>query len=292
MRSFDYIRPATIEEATQALGDAPDDALLLAGGTAAVVLMNLGLLRPERVVDIGGVDGLRALSDTDAGLHIGALTTLRALETGGILGARYPLLAEAAGQVGSVRVRNAATVGGSVAYAEPQSDTPVALMALGAAVEVVGQMGRRVVPLESFYRGPYETGLDRDDGEVVAGIDVPAPRERTGGCHMKFTVGPSENKPVANVSVLLELDATGLCADARVVLGAVGPVPLVAERAGALLRGETLDDARVAEAARVASEEADPIEDLRGSEWYKRRIVKVLAERGIRCALQRAAARA
>ena len=200
--------------------------------------------------------------------------------------AAYPLLAEAASQVANVRVRNVATGGGAVAYGEPQTDTPTALTASGAVVHIAGVSGERSVPIDEFYAGPYETVLEQ--GEIVSGIDVPEPPPHTGGAHIKFTVGSPENKPVANASALVTVEpSSGACTAARVVMGAAGPVPVVASAAGALVGVEASPE-RIAEVAAAAAEEADPIEDLRGPEWYKRRILRILVERALTCALQRA----
>ena len=287
MRNFEYAQPASVSEASRLLADS-GDALALSGGTAAVVLLHLGLLRPSLVVDLGGAAELHGVEERGGGMRIGALTTIRTLETSPAIAAAYPLLAEAASQVGSVRVRNAATVGGAVAYGEPQTDVPTALIALGAEVEAQRGETRRSLRLADFFHGPYETDLEH--GEIVASVSLPPPQPRAGGCHAKFTIGSMEHKPVANASAIVALDADGACRQARIVVGAVGPTPLVAERAADVLLGGRIGDAGVREAARIASEDAEPIDDLRGSAWYKRRIVGVLVERALRRAAERAAA--
>jgi carbon-monoxide dehydrogenase medium subunit len=285
MRAFDYIKPSTVAEAVSFLADKADDSLVLGGGTAAVVLLNLGILRPRYVVDIGGIASLRETS-TNGALHLGALTTIRSLERDAAIQRSHGLLASAASQVANVRVRNVATVGGAVSYGEPQTDTPVALTALSATLTIVGASGERRVPIDQFYVGPYETVLA--PGELVTGIEVPNLGAGTGGCHEKFTIGSPENKPVANVSALVTIDpSTGRCTEARIVMGAVGPKPVVAAAARGLI-GETLDDDRIAEVAASAATETDPVDDLRGPVWYKRRITKVLVERALRCARHQA----
>ena len=143
--------------------------------------------------------------------------------------------------------------------------------------------------LEEFYLGPYETALKV--GEVLTEVYVPLPPPGSAGCHMKFTIGSPDNKPVANVSTLVQLDAAnGRFVDARIVMGAVGPVPMMAKEPASLLKGERPEGKLIAEVARRASEQADPVDDLRGPAWYKRRIIKVLVERGLKCALERAMA--
>ena len=285
MQPFEYVRPDTVAEATRFLADHADSSFVLGGGSAAVVMLELGVVRPEYVVDLGRLEELDGIEQNGT-LRIGALTRIRTLELAPQVRRDYGLLAEAASQVANVRVRNVATVGGAVAYGEPQTDTPTALMALGATVRIAGPEGGRTTPLEEFYVGPYETVLR--PGELVAGVDVPHPPAGSGGSHLKFTVGSPENKPVANASALVVVEpSSGVCRAARVVMGATGPTPVVAQAAGGLI-GDAPTSARVAEVAAAAAEEADPIEDLRGPIWYKRRITKVLVERALTCALQRA----
>ena len=288
MRRFEYLQPSSVQETVGILDREGEDALLLAGGTALVVLMSQGLLRPRCVVDLGGIAELSGVASVgDGGVRIGATTRLSELQGDGSAVTSHQPLREAASQVASVRVRNVATVGGSVCYGEPQTDVPPALIALGAQAVLVGPQGRRSVEMQHFYVGPYETVLER--GELLTEILLPPRRAGAGGCHVKFTIGPRENRPVVNVSVALTVDpATGRCGNVRIAMGAVGPVPILATGAMQLLEEELPDDRLIAEAARLASEQADPADDLRGSVWYKRRIVRVLVERAMKCALERA----
>ncbi len=291
MRPFEYVRPSTVDEATSFLREHGDDALVVAGGTAAVVMMSLGVLRPSYVVDVGSIAELRGSRSDAGGLRLGALTTVRSIERDPALAGGYGLLSEAASQVANVRVRNRATVGGSVCYGEPQTDLPPALIAMGASASVAASTGAasgstRTVPLDGFFVGPYETVLE--PGELLAEITVPQPEPGTVGCHTKFTIGSPENKPVANASVLLRLDEAGRCVEARIVLGAVGPVPVVAGDAAALLAGEVPSEKLIAEVAARAADATDPQDDLRGPVWYKRRIARVLVERALSCALRKA----
>ncbi len=291
MRPFEYVRPATVGEATSFLREQANDSLVVAGGTAAIVMMSLGVLRPRYVVDVGSIPELRGLHADGAGLRLGALTTVRSIERDPAIAGAYGLLADAASQVANVRVRNRATVGGSVCYGEPQTDLPPALIAMGASATIAASRGAgrestRTVPLAGFFEGPYETGLE--PGELLTEITVPEPPQGTSGCHAKFTIGSSENRPVANASALVRLDEGGRCVEARIVMGAVGPVPVVAGDAAALLAGEVPDAKLIAEVASRAADATDPQDDLRGPVWYKRRIARVLVERALSCALRKA----
>ena len=286
MRPFEYVRPTTVGEATDFLREQGDDALVVAGGTAAIVMMTLGVLRPSYVVDVGSIPELRGSSAGGGGLRLGALTTVRSIERDPGIAEAYGLLAEAASQVANVRVRNRATIGGSVCYGEPQTDLPPALIAMGASATIAAAGRTRTVPLAGFFEGPYETVLE--PGELLTEITVPQPEPGTAGCHAKFTIGSPENRPVANASVLVRLDEAGRCVEARIVMGAVGPVPVVAGDAAALLAGEVPDAKLIAEVAARAADATDPQDDLRGPVWYKRRIAAVLVERALLCALRKA----
>ncbi len=293
MHRFEYVRPDTVQEATAFLETNHEDSLVLAGGTAVIAMLSQGILRPRYVVDIGGLPGLKGFRRENGSFRIGALTPIAMLHQDPFA---PDLLAEAASQVASIRVRNVATVGGSVCYGEPQTDLPPALVAMGARAHVEGARGERWMDLGDFFLGPYETALK--PGELLTELEVPVPQPdprsggegtgRSGGCHMKFTVGSLANKPIANASCLVQLEGQ-LVRDARIVLGAVGPIPMTAREAAALLIGRRPDEKGIAAAAAKAADESDPVEDLRGPEWYKRRMVKVLTERAIKCALRRAA---
>ncbi|MDA1174291.1 MAG: FAD binding domain-containing protein [Chloroflexi bacterium] len=151
MRPFEYIKPSTVDEATSFLSQNAEDSLIMGGGTAAVVLLHLGVVRPRYVVDLGGIGALRETT-MKGSLHLGALTSIRSLERDPAIAADYNLLSEAASQVANIRVRNAASVGGAVAYGEPQTDTPVALTALDATVEIAGASGARQIPIAAPMR--------------------------------------------------------------------------------------------------------------------------------------------
>ena len=288
MRRFEYLRPTSLQETTGFLEEHQEEVLVMAGGTAVVVLMSQGVVRPRYLLDLGGLSPLKGIQAMDGeALRIGALTPIRTIQKDPLIGSTFGMLAEAASQVASVRVRNVATVGGSICYGEPQTDMPPALIAMGATVTIAGTKGTRSVALEDFILGLYETALE--SGEVLSEVIVPSPQNGSAGCHMKFTIGSPANKPVANVSTLVRLDpTTQRLAETRIVMGAVGSVPTLAMEASSLLMEEQPDEKLITEAARLASEEADPVEDLRGPVWYKRRIIKVLVERGLKCALQRA----
>jgi carbon-monoxide dehydrogenase medium subunit len=284
---FDYHRAATVQEAVGLLVRLGQEATVLAGGQSLIPLMKLRLARPPHVVDINGIPGLDGIAERDGVLAIGALVRESDLEASALVAQRYPLLADACRVVADPLVRNLATVGGNLAHGDPANDHPAAMLALGAEVVAVGPGGSRRIPVASLFTGPLETALRPD--ELLTEIRVPRPGPRSGGAYLKLErkVG---DFATAGVAVQLELDASGACARAGIGLTNVGPTPIAARRAAASLEGRPADEAALREAARLAAEESDPSEDLRGSVAYKRDVVRVLTVRALRRALERARA--
>lgn len=283
MRPFAYYEPRTLDEAVALLGQADGPASVLAGGTDLLVEIKEGLRRVDHVVNIKRIPDLTGLryDDTD-GLRFGALTTTREIETSPLVRAHYPNLAQAVSALGSVQVRNRATVAGNICRASPSADTPPPLIADGASVRLVGPSGERTLPLEDFFVGPGKTVLGQ--GELVVEFSVPAPPPHTGQVYLKHGRRAAMELATVGVAVTLTL-ADGVCCAARVVLGAVAPIPLRARQAEAVLRGRVVDEGVVEAAAEAAMAEARPISDVRASADYRREMVRVLTARATRRAL-------
>ena len=176
-----------------------------------------------------------------------------------------------------------ATVGGNLAHGDPANDHPATMLALGAEVVAVGSGGERVIPVSDFFEGPLVTALNQ--GEILTEIRVPAQPEGSGGAYLKLErkVGDYATAGVAAVITVSD----GVCQQAGIGLTNAGPIPVKASSAESFLVGKKLDDETIREAARLASEEAQPSADLRGSEEYKRDMVRVIAGRALRMALER-----
>jgi len=278
MRRFELVEPTSLGEACALLAER-EDRRAIAGGTALLVLIKLGLYIPTTLVNLKKVQGASDVEVTpDGGLRVGALASVYDVETAAAVRERYPLLAQACHVVANIRIRNLATIGGNVAHGDYQSDPPTALLALDAAVELTDGRRTRQVALADFLLGPYETALA--PGELVAAVRVPPLAPDFHGTYLKFTTRSSEDRPCAGVAALVRTEA-GRCADVRLAVGAVSPVPLRVRRAEELARGEcltpTLIEAMAAEAARAV----EPLEDLRGPADYKRQVVGVLARRAL-----------
>ena len=280
---FEYFAPETLDEAISLLEEHGAEAKVLAGGQSLIPLMKLHLATPAYIVDINRVPGLDDISEDNGSLRIGSLTRESDLDTSEIVRAKYPILHDTTSVIADPLVRNMATVGGNLAHGDPGNDHPATMLALGAEVVARGAAGERVIPVSDFFEGPLTTALNQ--GEILTEIRVPTPPPGSGGAYLKLErkVG---DYATAGVAVAITV-ADGVCQQAGIGLTNSGPVPIKAENAESFLVGKMLDDETIREAARLASEEAEPIADLRGSEEYKRDMVRVLAGRALRLALER-----
>ena len=281
---FEYFAPKTLDEAVSLLNDLGPDASVLAGGQSLIPLMKLQLAFPEYVVDINGIPGLADIAQDDGFLTIGGLTRESDLDSSEMVRSVYPILHDTTSVIADPLVRNMATVGGNLAHGDPANDHPATMIALGAQVVAVGSSGGRTIAVSDFFEGPLTTALRH--GEILTEIRVPTPPEGTGGAYLKLErkVGDFATAGVAVVVTLSD----GVCQQAGIGLTNAGPTPVKAGAAESFLVGHRLDDETIREAARLASEAAEPSADLRGSVEYKRDMVRVLAGRALRLALERA----
>jgi aerobic carbon-monoxide dehydrogenase medium subunit len=278
---FEYFTPESIDEAVSLLDRFGDEARVLAGGQSLIPLMKLRFAAPRVLVDINRVAGLDGLTEENGQLRIGALVRHKDCERSGLLrSARYSALGEAAPHIADPLVRNLGTVAGSLAHADPQGDWGSVMLAMGADVEARGPQGTRRIPIEEFFHGPFTTALEPT--ELVTSVWVRDPGARAGGCYLKLErkVGDFATVGVA-VHVSLE---DGRVRRAGIGLTGVGLTNLKATQAEQALAGADLDDDAISTAADLAAQAAEPQGDLRGSVDYKRHIVRVFTERGLRAA--------
>lgn len=277
LRPFQLLEPETLPEALGVLAGADGETRVVAGGTALVPMIRLGLVRPDRVVAVYRIPELGGIRTEEGRLVVGATATHAEVAASPVVRAGWPLLAEAAGRVATPAIRTLGTLGGNLAYAEAASDLAPALLCLQAVVTVVGARGERRVPVGEFFRGFYEAALE--PGELVARVTVPPVPPAARGGYVKFCVRSAEDRPLVGVAALLVPDAGGRAADVRLALANAAPTPLRARRAEAVLRGERLTEAAVRAAADAAAAEADPLSDLMGSASYRREMVRVWVRR-------------
>jgi carbon-monoxide dehydrogenase medium subunit len=283
--AFDYFAPSTLPEAIALLQQHGEDAKILAGGHSLIPLMKLRLAEPAYLIDINRIDGLAYIDEQASYLRIGALTREADLDASDLVRTRYPLLADTARVIADPLVRNMATVGGNLAHADPANDHPATMLAYGAEVVATGPSGERVIPIADFFVGLFATALAPH--EILTEIRIPTPPPRSGGAYVKLERKVGDYATAA-VAAQVTLDADGNCQYAGIGLTAVDSTPVKAARAEAALRGRPLDDASIRAAAQIASEECDPVADLRGPVEYKRAMVRELTRRALTKARERA----
>ena len=275
MMPFEYFAPRTQAEAIETLARYDGQARVLAGGTNLVLNLKEGNDSPRAVVNVKRIPELRGL-EFNSHLTLGALTTAEEIRCSPLIRERFPALAHAASTMASVQIRNLATVGGNLCNAAPSADLAPILIACDAVARISGPGGERRVPLEEIFTGPGATVLSA--GELLVAVEVP-PWDGP-AWYLKHAPRAWMDIAVVGVACALRMDG-GVCVDARVVLGAVAPTPLRARRAESELVGGSLISERIDRAAKIAAEESKPIDDVRGSAWYRRRMVEVLTRRGL-----------
>jgi len=285
LKPFEYFAPTTLADAVSLLDQYGNDpsagaqGRALAGGTDLLIRVKRKQWMPRAVVSLRRVPGLRDIS-LDGELRLGALVTLNDLVRSPIIREHCPVLAYTASKMAGVQVRNLATVGGNLCNASPAADTAPPLIALNARAAIVGKNGERVVPLDEFFVGVGKSVLA--PGEILREILVPRD-EVWRVSFVKLEHREAMDISIVSVAVSLRIENRQSkiknCQDARIVLGAVAPTPMRARRAEEVLRGKELTEDRIREAARVAASECQPIDDVRGSAWYRRAMVEVLARR-------------
>jgi len=281
---FEYHAAKSMDEALGLLDTLGEDAKILAGGQSLIPLLKLRFASPAHLVDINGIKELDFIEEGDGTLRIGPLFRHKAAERSSLLASRYHVMADAAPQIADPIIRNRGTIAGSVAHADPSGDWGTVLLALDAELVLRSKSGSRTVKARDFFSGPFSTILEPT--EVLSEIRIPAARPQTGGAYLKLERKVGDFATVA-VAVHLQMDG-GKVGSAGIGLTAVGPQNIKAEQAEAALRGARLDDATIKEAAALAADAAEPKADHRGSVEYKRNVVRVFTERGLKRAYERA----
>jgi carbon-monoxide dehydrogenase medium subunit len=282
---FEYLRPKTIPEAIGFLQQYGDDAKILSGGQSLIPMMKFRFARPAYLIDINRISGLAYIREETGYLRIGGLTREAELEASPLIHEKYPILADTSRVIADPQIRNMATVAGNLAHGDPANDHPATMLALRAEVVASGPKGERVLPIDGFFVSLFTTQLERD--EIITEIRIPIPAPRSGGAYFKLERKVGDFATAA-VAVQMTLNSGGACEGAGIALTNVGATPIKAARAEDFLRGLKVDEANIAKAAQLASEDAQPSSDLRGPEEYKRALVKELARRALTRARERA----
>jgi carbon-monoxide dehydrogenase medium subunit len=282
--AFDYRSPNSLDEALALLAEHGDDAKVMAGGQSLIPLLKLRFAQPGLIVDIGRLRGMSGVARNDGWLTIGALTRHVDLERSHDLPRQLSVVPEAAHWIADPLVRNQGTIGGSICHADPSGDWGSVMLALGAELVVRSAKGERVIHAADFFEGPFTTSLRPD--EILTEIRVAASSKPAAGAYNKLERKVGDFATVA-VAVQVELDG-GKVSKAGIGLTSVGPKNLKASDAEKALIGKEPTDAVIAEAAKLAAAAAEPKDDVRGSAEFKKDVVRVFVQRGLKTALARA----
>ncbi len=274
--AFDYVRPASLDEAVGLLAKHGDDAKLLAGGHSLLPALKLRLAQPRLIVDIGRLGALRQVRDEGAKIAIGALTTHYEIESSGLLREKCPLLPEVAARIGDVQVRNRGTIGGSLAHADPAADWPAAILALDAEIEVASPGGRRTIKAGEFFLDMLQTALKSND--ILVEVRVPVTGKSA--AYEKFAQKAS-GFAICGVAAVVENNA------ARVGITGVAAKAYRAHAVESALRGR-FSPALVPSAAAKAAEGVEPLGDIHASGAFRAHLARVLTRRALERALGRA----
>lgn len=279
-----YVQPESIGQVISLLEEYGEGAKILAGGTDLIVQLRTRGVRPECLIDVNRIPGLDHIQyDSEEGgptLRIGPLATLQAVEESALVREKFTILHESVRQMAVPEIRNMGTVAGNLCRASPAADTAPPLLVLKASVQLAGNGRAAIVPLERFFTGPGQTILKN---EMLTEIRVPELPADTATAFLRVTRVAVD---LAKVNVAVSLDIRQqTCREARIALGSVAPTPMRAPKAEAFLLDRELTKGVIGEAARIAAEEASPIDDLRSTREYRKELVRVLTRRALTLAV-------
>jgi CO/xanthine dehydrogenase FAD-binding subunit len=285
--TFNYHEPSNIDEACAILAELKGGASLLAGGTDLIVNMKKGLISPGNIVSMNRMEQLKekSLDPSSGSARIGACITIAEVARSEKIKRSFSALTTGAEALGTPLIRNLATIGGNLATARPASDMAPPLMAYDARVVLTSLAGEREVPLDEFFLGPGKAVIRED--EILTEILVDYQPPHSGCSYIKMGTRKTHEIGLVNVAAFLSLDnRDGSIQKARIIMGAVAPVPIRATSAEQLLQGRKPEEDLFVEAGEVAAQESRPIDDFRGSAEYRREILKVLTKRALGQAFQ------
>ena len=281
--SFEYHRAGSSQEALDLLARHPD-AKLLAGGHSLLPMMKLRLAQPPAVIDIARIPELSGIELEGGTIRVGAATRHAEIAASETLKEHCPILAEAAAHIGDPQVRNRGTLGGNIAHADPASDLPAVLVALDAAVDLLGPSGARQVRAADFFVGLLETALG--DDELITAVHVPFFASGTGTAYLKAE-HPASGYAVCGAAAVVTLSG-GSCSGASLAFNGVGETAVAASAVTTTLLGGSLDDAAIDDAVGTLLSVADPLGDVYASGEYRVQLAKVYGARALKTARDRA----
>lgn len=277
IRSFELLKPRSLAEAVDMLAKHGDDARAIGGGTTLVILLKQRAIYYPFLVDLQTIPGLNQIAQENGGVRIGALATHRDVEFSPLIRNSFPILADAFSKIGNVRVRQTASVGGNLAHADYRLDPPPPLLVLGAEVTAFGRNGSRTIALKNFFRGMYETVLE--PGELIVDVRIPAMPAHSKAVYLRYSPLSANDWPCLGVAALVT-EENGRCKELRLALGGVAATPILVNGLEAP-RDRALDESAMEKLLDVVDEQISPFSDLRGSEWYKRRMARVFVKKAL-----------
>ena len=283
MRAFvpDYemVAPSTLNAALALLSQRPGVWKPFAGGTDLMVLMESGKLKHERFVSLWGLPELNGIVEDQSAITIGALTTYASLRQSRIVQQQLPMLARAAQETGGVATQNRGTLGGNIANGSPAADSPPALLVYDAELELLSARGARWIPYATFHTG-YKTNVMAAD-EIISRVRIPRPVAERREQYRK--VGTRNAQAISKVCLAAKLEMDGdIVRRVRIALGSVAPLPLRCVKTEAMLEGNPLNTETIAAARQQLEAEISPIDDIRSTEGYRRRVAGNLLEEFLR----------
>jgi CO/xanthine dehydrogenase FAD-binding subunit len=289
MTALSYSAPSSVEDAIRILSGAGGLAKVLAGGTDLLVQLRSGRVKPDLIVDTKKIPGMIGIREVDGGFVIGAATSGALSGECEPLAKAWPGVVEAANLIGSTQVQGRASLAGNLCNASPAADSVPALIAARATCVIVGPKGQREAPVDSICTGPGRTSLARD--EIVTEFHLPKRPPRSGDAYLRFIPRTEMDIAVAGAAVNVTLDVSGVCTDARVVLGAVAPTAILVPDAGEALVGRRLDEEALRRLDAAVRRACQPIDDKRGTIDFRIKVAGVLARRAAGMAFARAGGR-
>ena len=280
---FEYQAPTSVREAIDLLANN-EDARIIAGGQSLMPLINLGLAQPSLLVDINRIQDLDRVEQLDGTLRVGALVRHAEAERSEVIARTCPLLAEAIPLIGDRQVRNRGTIGGSIAHADPLGELPTVAICLDATIRLEGPSGVRDVPAADFFVTYLTTAIE--PGEILTEVRFPTASPGTGFAILELVRRKGDFAIVA-AAAAVRLAPDGTCLEARLALAGVGPTPIRARAAEAMLVGRPITPELLREAAAAAARDLEPDSDVMASANYRRAMAEVYARRALAEAAER-----
>jgi CO/xanthine dehydrogenase FAD-binding subunit len=284
---FRYVAARTLEQALQLKAEYGDEARFLAGGQSLVPTMNFRLTQPAMLIDINPLADLAGVKTSGERLRIGALTRYRSLERDPATARHLPLIHEALPHIAHPQIRNRGTIGGNLAHADPASEMPAIVVALGGRLHAQSATGERWIEAADFFVGALSTALEAD--EMLTEVELPAAAPRSGACFMEVSRRRGDFA-IIGVACTIRLDDDRCCAEARIGLCNAGDSPIFAAEASSSLAGRPLGAPEISQAAELVQGAIDPGGSIHASKEFQRHLASVLTTRALAAANARAQA--